>query len=299
MHVLLLGVRGSTPAPGADYVRYGGHTACVAVFPHGQADPPLVLDAGTGLRSLSRVLAGRPFTGTILLSHLHWDHMQGLPFFASGDHPQARTELFVPSQDGASARDLLARTLSPPSFPITPEGLRGRWTFACLEEGRHRVAGFTVHAAAVAHKGGRTFGYRIDGEDGSLAYLPDHAPARGLGRTLLRDVHALVGDAPPRGCQELGQQVEEGGLAGAIGPDEGMDIAPAHLQVHVVDRDEALEFLGQALGFQDGLCGQAFLRVGRGMPWDQTPRRAGMVSLMLQRRKGVSPRSAPYKLSPR
>jgi phosphoribosyl 1,2-cyclic phosphodiesterase len=198
VHVLLLGVRGSTPAPGADYVRYGGHTACVAVFPHGQADPPLVLDAGTGLRSLSRVLAGRPFTGTILLSHLHWDHMQGLPFFASGDHSQARTELFVPSQDGASARDLLARTLSPPSFPITPEGLRGRWTFACLEEGRHRVAGFTVHAAAVAHKGGRTFGYRIDGEDGSLAYLPDHAPARGLtppARELVSGVDLLLHDA--------------------------------------------------------------------------------------------------------
>jgi phosphoribosyl 1,2-cyclic phosphodiesterase len=198
VHALLLGVRGSTPAPGADFVRYGGHTSCVAVVARGESRPRLVLDAGTGLRALTGVLGGAAFDGAILLSHLHWDHVQGLPFFAAGDRDDARVELHVPAQDGASARDLLARTLSPPSFPITPEGLRGRWTFRTVDEGRHEVLGFTVRAAAVTHKGGRTLGYRVEGPEGSLAYLPDHAPALGLPaavRELVAGADVLLHDA--------------------------------------------------------------------------------------------------------
>ena len=84
MRLHLCGTRGSTPAPGADYVRYGGHTSCVAVAHDGEI-PTLILDAGTGLREVTPLLAGRPFGGVILLSHLHWDHVHGLPFFRGGD----------------------------------------------------------------------------------------------------------------------------------------------------------------------------------------------------------------------
>jgi len=182
VRALLLGVRGSTPASGADFVRYGGATSCVAVFDDREgggtgAGPALVLDAGTGLRTLTAVLGGRPYTGPIFLSHLHWDHVQGLPFFAAGDRADAAVDLYLPAQDAASGRDLLARSMSPPSFPIEPEGLLGQWSFTALEPGRRRVGALEVTAAEVPHKGGRTFGYRIDGEGGSLAYLPDHAPA--------------------------------------------------------------------------------------------------------------------------
>ena len=119
MKVQMLGVRGSTPAPGADFVRYGGHTSCLAITPEDGDRPTLVLDAGTGLRSLTGMLGGDAFDGSIVLSHLHWDHMQGLPFFAAGDRDDARVDLYVPAQDGRSGRDLLAQSLSPPSFPIT------------------------------------------------------------------------------------------------------------------------------------------------------------------------------------
>ncbi|MDQ3717157.1 MAG: MBL fold metallo-hydrolase, partial [Actinomycetota bacterium] len=84
MRIQLCGVRGSTPAPGRDFVRYGGNTSCVALA-HDGAEPTLLLDAGTGLSRVSRILEGRPFQGTILLGHLHWDHTHGLPFFRSGD----------------------------------------------------------------------------------------------------------------------------------------------------------------------------------------------------------------------
>jgi hypothetical protein len=71
VRLVLLGVRGSTPAPGAGFARYGGHTSCVAVLAAGQDVPSLVLDAGTGLRELPGLMAGRPFSGTLVLSHLH------------------------------------------------------------------------------------------------------------------------------------------------------------------------------------------------------------------------------------
>jgi phosphoribosyl 1,2-cyclic phosphodiesterase len=99
------GVRGSTPAPGPDFVRYGGHTSCVAVA-HDGAAPTLLLDAGTGVRRVTSLLAGQPFTGMILLTHLHWDHVQGLPFFRAGDRDDARVTLLLPDHHLArSARE--------------------------------------------------------------------------------------------------------------------------------------------------------------------------------------------------
>ena len=198
MRLDLLGVRGSTAAPGPDFVRYGGHTSCIAVTRDGASVPTLVLDAGTGLRSLTRRLDGAAYDGAVLLSHLHWDHVQGLPFFAAGDRDDARVDLYVPAQGGASGRDLLAQTLSPPAFPITPEGLRGTWGFHAWEGGARDVEGFTVGAVDIAHKGGRTFGYRVERDGASMAYLPDHAPAAGTSPELLHlleGVDLLVHDA--------------------------------------------------------------------------------------------------------
>jgi len=194
----LLGVRGSTPAPGLDFVRYGGHTSCVAIAADGNDVPTLVLDAGTGLRSLTPILPGPAFQGAILLSHLHWDHVQGIPFFIAGDHYQSVVDLYLPAQGGLSGRDLLAKTMSPPCFPIPPEGLRGAWTFTALQPGRIDVGRFGVTAAEVAHKGGRTYGYRIDDLSGSIAYLPDHGPVQGCSdeaRAMIRGVDVLLHDA--------------------------------------------------------------------------------------------------------
>jgi len=172
----ICGVRGSTPAPGAEFVRYGGATSCVAVLGDGDDAPRLVLDAGTGLRRLARLLDGAPFRGSILLGHLHWDHTHGLPFFPSGDHPNSEVAVYVPAQ-GEDPEELLARAMSPPHFPIGPGDLRGRWTFHSLEEGRHTIEGLDVVAREIPHKGGRTFGFRVsDATGATVAYLSDHWP---------------------------------------------------------------------------------------------------------------------------
>jgi ribonuclease BN (tRNA processing enzyme) len=153
--------------------------------------PRLVLDAGTGLQRLSRMLDGRPFAGTLLLGHLHWDHTHGLPFFAAGDHPCADTTLLMPAQGNATA--VLARVMSPPHFPIRPQQLRGRWRFAGIETGKHTVEGFSVLALEIPHKGGRTFGYRVSDGRSSFAYLSDHGPvALGPGPDGLGDYHAAA-----------------------------------------------------------------------------------------------------------
>ena len=194
----MLGVRGSTPAPGSDYARYGGHTSCVAVIPAGAVAPTLLMDAGTGIRALGSLLGSAPFRGSILLSHLHWDHVEGLPFCRAVDRDDSRVDLRVPEQDGTSARDLLARTMSPPSFPIEPEGLLGSWRFLPAPEAVESIDGFEVTAVEIKHKGGRTLGYRVTSAEGSFAYLPDHAPSQGMAppvRALIEGVDVLLHDA--------------------------------------------------------------------------------------------------------
>ncbi len=195
MRIHLCGVRGSTPAPGAEFIRYGGHTSCVAIAHDDGAlfdgtlfdgtGPGLILDAGTGLRRVTGLLRGEPFTGTIILTHLHWDHVHGLPFFTAGDRDDARVTLLLPEQDagneagneqGADAEDVLARGMSPPHFPITPRDLRGEWAFGNLAPGVFKAEGFTVEAREVPHKGGRTFGYRVSDGHSAIAYIPDHCP---------------------------------------------------------------------------------------------------------------------------
>ena len=198
MRITFLGVRGSTPAPGADFVRYGGHTSCVAVAVDNQAEPVLCLDAGTGLRALSELLSPNAFVGSILVSHLHWDHVMGIPFFAAGDRADARADVYLPAELGTSGRDLIARFMSPPSFPITPEGLKGRWRFHAIEPEPFTAEGFEVVPFEVSHKGGRAYGFRVSAGGASLAYVPDHAPAAGVASATLdalRDVDVLIHDA--------------------------------------------------------------------------------------------------------
>jgi phosphoribosyl 1,2-cyclic phosphodiesterase len=207
MRLTFCGVRGSTPAPGPDFLRYGGNTSCVAVQAR---DEPvrLLLDGGTGLSAVTALLDG-PYDGAILLGHLHWDHTHGLPFFAGGGRAGSRVDVLLPAQ-GAPAEDVLARAFSPPHFPIVPSQLGPGWTFGEVEEGEQHVGEFAVLAREIPHKGGRAFGYRVTAGGRSVAYLSDHSPTAvgpgpdGLGErheaalALATGVDVLVHDAQHR-----------------------------------------------------------------------------------------------------
>ncbi len=184
MRLALLGVRGSTPAPGAAFARSGGHTSCVAVLADGRSAPSLVLDAGTGIRDLPS-LTGQAFHGAVVLTHLHWDHVHGLPFCTALDHPGAQVQLWLPAQPGdADPRTVLARQMSPPFFPIDPGGLLGQWSFCFAAPGPLALdpsAGLRVSVAPVMHKGGATLAVRVDGDGASIGYVPDHTLSPVLG----------------------------------------------------------------------------------------------------------------------
>jgi ribonuclease BN (tRNA processing enzyme) len=187
VRLYLLGVRGSTPSPGREFIRYGGNTSCIALA-RGDELPRLVVDAGTGLQRLTKLFGRRPFRGTILLSHLHWDHTHGLPFTPAVDRPEAEISVLMPAQGDPVA--LMERVLSPPHFPITPDQMRGRWRWSNLDPGQHTVEGYDVLALEIPHKGGRMFGYRISDGHTSLAYLSDHSPvAMGPGPAGLGEYH--------------------------------------------------------------------------------------------------------------
>jgi len=173
MQVHLFGTRGSIPTPGPRYVEYGGNTSCVGIARDGEL-PTLFLDAGTGLASTRNLFAGQAFHGTILLGHLHWDHIYGLPFFTAGDNPHSRVHVFLPDQ--GDPVDVLERPMSPPVFPIGPTMLRGSWTYEALQPGRFEAEGYSILAKEIPHKGGRSYGYRIDDGTVSVAYLSDHSP---------------------------------------------------------------------------------------------------------------------------
>jgi phosphoribosyl 1,2-cyclic phosphodiesterase len=211
MELHFLGVRGSTPAPGPEFTRYGGNTSCVAIAADGEP-PSLVLDAGTGVRRLGARMGGAPFRGALLLTHLHWDHTHGLPFARALDHPDATVDLWLPAQQadagaGLAADAVLARAMGPPHFPIAPSGLRGAWTFGSLEPGTRRFGALEVTAIEIPHKGGRTYGYRVTDGRATITYMPDHGPVAlgpgddGMGErheaalALADGVDALVHDA--------------------------------------------------------------------------------------------------------
>jgi phosphoribosyl 1,2-cyclic phosphodiesterase len=257
------GVRGSTPAPGRDFVRYGGNTSCIAIAHDDQDVPTLLLDAGTGLTRVAPLLGGTAFRGTILLTHLHWDHTHGIPFFAAADVEGARSTVYLPDQaDGQSAASVLARCMSPPHFPVGPTELNGDWRYELLEPGSFEVEGFTVTAIEIPHKGGRTYGYRVSDAHSTIAYAPDHCPTvlgpgdDGLGARhpaaleLAHRADALIHDAQLL-PDELAAEADFGHAAAdyAVGLAREAGARRVVLFHHKPSRtDDALDALGARLG---------------------------------------------------
>lgn len=171
MRIEFFGVRGSCPCPSPGTLRYGGNTACVALSV--ESEPPIVLDLGTGLRSFGRTQpTDGTFAGTALVTHLHWDHVQGLPFFPPADRYGAVFEVYGPAQEGGSLAEVVDQLVRPPFFPVRVGDLRGSIGIHDLFDGELAVGRARVSARAVPHPG-TTLGYRIAWDGAVVTYISD------------------------------------------------------------------------------------------------------------------------------
>jgi phosphoribosyl 1,2-cyclic phosphodiesterase len=200
MRVTFYGVRGSTPCNGDEIARYGGNTACVALdVPDHE---PILFDLGTGLRYFGQSLPqDEPFRGTCLLSHLHWDHIQGLPFFKPFLRPGADMRIYAPVQEEGSAGDVFADTIRPPLFPVHFSMLPGMVDVQEVGDDRFTVGDTKVMSRLIPHVG-NTLGYRVEWNGRSVVYMSDHQmPADGSHAAppgvleLCEDADLLIHDA--------------------------------------------------------------------------------------------------------
>ena len=170
------GTRGSIPTPGPKTARYGGNTACVSVAgPDGRL---VILDAGSGLRPLGHeLMVGRDgaISADILLSHTHWDHIQGLPFFKPLSAPGNSFCILGAEQEGVALEEILRRQMDPMVFPVPLRALAAAIQVKEITEGDVALPDFVVRAFRLRHPG-TTLGYRLAPATGGrdVAYLTDN-----------------------------------------------------------------------------------------------------------------------------
>ncbi|MEO8501548.1 MAG: response regulator [Vicinamibacteria bacterium] len=201
MKVRFWGTRGSIPAPGAGTVRFGGNTSCVEMTT--DRGDCFIFDCGTGARALGNALMARtppPASITILLSHTHWDHIQGFPFFAPLFVPGNKITVCGPEDSGRSLRDVLAGQMELPYFPLELGQLPATLTFRELGEGTHEFGRAQVVAQYLNHPA-VTLGYRVQADDAALVYACDHEPFSKTswhGEPPPSDIESIVHDGDQR-----------------------------------------------------------------------------------------------------
>jgi phosphoribosyl 1,2-cyclic phosphodiesterase len=156
---------------------------------------PIVLDLGTGLRRWGQTLPrDGSFRGSALVTHLHWDHVQGLPFFAPILAAGAELDVYGPAQEHGTLTDAFDQFVCPPYFPVTIEELFGRISFHDVEDADLELNGAKVRARTVPHVGS-TNGYRVEMGGASVAYLSDHQMPLDGSHTVSDDVLELCDGA--------------------------------------------------------------------------------------------------------
>jgi phosphoribosyl 1,2-cyclic phosphodiesterase len=176
MEITFWGVRGSIATSGPQFARFGGNTTCVEVR-HGTER--VILDAGTGLRALGERMIteakalGRKMRAKFLFSHLHWDHIQGFPFFAPAFRPDVELELHGPKEGATGIEEALRKQMQPPVFPVTLDVMPSRKTFHTIADGDRIEHGpFTIATRALCHPQG-SLGYRIEAGGRSFCFATD------------------------------------------------------------------------------------------------------------------------------
>lgn len=178
MRAKVWGCRGSLAAPGPETIRYGGNTSCLEVRP--SDDRLLVIDAGTGIRSLGVSMGSdHPKRIDILLSHLHLDHIEGLGFFMPLWDHEAEIHIWGPPSPTRTLREGMARYFSPPLFPVHLDDIPSKIEFHDVPNDEWDLGEAHIRSQPVNHPG-PTLGYRIEESGRVLTYISDHEPAMGV-----------------------------------------------------------------------------------------------------------------------
>lgn len=173
------GVRGSIACPSPSHVRYGGNTSCIEVE---AGDQTIILDAGTGIRPLGHSLLKRNVRSAhLLLTHSHWDHINGFPFFAPGFSKGCEFVVMAGHLESGSIYDVLAGQMMQPTFPVPLEAMKSDLQFVDFQAGdEFKIGAHTlVKTAALNHPNGAT-GYRIEHGQKAICYVTDteHIPGK-------------------------------------------------------------------------------------------------------------------------
>src|SRR5256714_3788677 len=170
------GTRGSIAVPGPKTLQYGGDTTCVELRADSEV---IVLDAGSGIRrlgvALQKEFQERPINLSLLITHAHWDHIQGFPFFRPAYDPKNEIRILGFDGAGATFREIMTEPMRSPFFPISMRELSAETEITRLTEMKFSLGKLDIHAAFVNHPG-VCAGYRIFTSAGSIAFLPDHEP---------------------------------------------------------------------------------------------------------------------------
>jgi phosphoribosyl 1,2-cyclic phosphodiesterase len=262
-------------------MRYGGNTSCVEMTLSDGST--LILDAGTGIRNLGLALPRVEQPIHILLTHLHLDHIQGLMFFAPAFRPESEIIIWGPASREASLRDRIARYISAPLAPVEVRELPSLVSFREAEPTEWEIGSAHIRAQPVNHRG-PTLGYRIEEQDTSLCYIPDHEPGLGapLGRLdsdwisgfeLARDASMLIHD-----CQYTDAEYAEH-VGWGHSP-----LSDALAFGHRVQAERLLLFHHDPMhsdDFLDSMCGDVLTR------WQVLGGRPDQVELATERREMV------------
>ena len=229
MRLRFWGVRGSVPWTIPSAIGHGCNTPCLELTDEESGDT-LVIDAGSGIVGLGPTVVGRPRELPVLLTHYHWDHLQGLPFLSQLYLPEWRPRIFAPELPAASD-DWLDTLFRSPFFPVPPDRLPNRPSLEMIGAGDLKIGRFDITSVPLNHPGG-AFGFRVRGNTGDVVYATDHefgnpaidealeAFARNAA-VLILDAHFTPEEFPAhrgwghshwRQCAEFAARVNAGGL---------------------------------------------------------------------------------------
>jgi len=200
MRLKFWGVRGSIPTPQPENLRYGGNTPCLEI--RSDAGSLLVVDCGTGLRVLGKALmkefGNQPIRANVLISHFHWDHIQGLPFCVPLYNPANQFHLFSHPPSGISLEQTLGGQMTNPYFPVDMTALRAVRQYSTIDQAAFELDDFRILPGRLNHPQG-CFCFRIENNGKSVVYATDNEPGEPKSdkaiRKISRNADVLIYDS--------------------------------------------------------------------------------------------------------